>query len=257
MTYQASQADPRRQYGPRCLTCGTPLYLSISVRLGYCDDHRPDPEPAPLLDALTPTCNSCDAITADLDAAGYCPACRPSGGAEGWPDGHPNADELPEGATVEPWTDADTDELGELMLNAAHGRRDRWMAFRSAADVNRWHQVARSRLTPDELATAAARFGIVADRHALPFNSVRRYTLLGEVVSRQRETGDLWAIVMRHYRNRDAAELMRTGPNREWAADILRGDALPFPESRQRADHDFMETHPSRYASWPIVQAAR
>ena len=33
----------------RCIKCGTPLYLDLSIRLGYCDDHRPRVEPAPLM----------------------------------------------------------------------------------------------------------------------------------------------------------------------------------------------------------------
>lgn len=44
-----------------------------------------------------------------------------------YPSGDPiTADELPTGATVEPWTDEDTAELAAAMRDAGHAQRERW-----------------------------------------------------------------------------------------------------------------------------------
>jgi hypothetical protein len=109
--------------------------------------------------------------------------------------------DLPPGATVEPWTDADTDELAEAMSHAANVRRDRWMVARAAGDATRREAIRGARLTDDELATAAARFGIVADGDALPLNALRasphhRTCRRNEAIDRQRELGDVWAGVI-------------------------------------------------------------
>ena len=96
--------------------------------------------------------------------------------------------------------------------------------------------IARARLTSDELATAAARFGIVADGDALPYNTSRRSlvrtdgsintkeTMRLEAIDRQRATGDCWAAVQsaradktthteRCYESSDGfEEIMRGGP---------------------------------------------
>jgi hypothetical protein len=45
---------------------------------------------------------------------------------------------------------------------------------RTCANAQRRDMIRRARLTEDELATAAARFGIVADPDALPLNTSRR-----------------------------------------------------------------------------------
>lgn len=59
-------------------------------------------------------------------------------------------------------------------------------------------------VTPDELATAAARFGIVADPTAIPLNALSpsdwternaARARRSNVIARQRETGDCWAAV--------------------------------------------------------------
>jgi hypothetical protein len=115
-------------------------------------------------------------------------------------------------------------------------------------DAWRRDMIARARLTSDELATAAARFGIVADRDALPLNATRppawdaveagriegdtrqpgnnigAYARLAEAIDRQRATGDCWAAVQsaradktthteRFYESSDGFdEIMRGGP---------------------------------------------
>ena len=54
----------------------------------------------------------------------------------GWTDPEEiAADELPAGATVEPWTDEDTAELAAAMRDADHDRRDRWS---EAVHGGRW-----------------------------------------------------------------------------------------------------------------------
>jgi hypothetical protein len=117
----------------------------------------------------------------------------------------------------------------------------------TAHDEMRRAMIARARLTDEELATAAARFGIVADRDALPLNAcsvsmaaieagriagdprspgndLGRFARLAEAIARQRSTGDVWAGVVaaradktthteRLYESSDAFEEMyRGGP---------------------------------------------
>lgn len=72
-------------------------------------------------------------------------------------------------------------------------------------DAMRGEMIARARLTDDELATAAARFGIVADGDALPYSTSRRSLVRVngsinttddmrlEAADRMRETGDIMA----------------------------------------------------------------
>lgn len=166
-------------------------------------------------DALT-YCNSCDQPAADLDAAGYCPTCRAPG------------------ATVEPWTDDDTAELAEAMTEARDRIAHRWtMALRRGA-MQRAHLIRSARLTDDELGTAAARYGIVADADYLPDNAGRwgNHAMRAEAAERQRETSDLWTIAARHYRHRDTyTEIFRIGPDRDFSAAVLRGEELPLPEA--------------------------
>lgn len=121
--------------------------------------------------------------------------------------------ELPEGAVI----DTDLDELADELIHAyavAIERRDWWMVARKNADRLRAWLVARAQLTADELATAAARFGIVADGSWLPLSALgeeprlviaaaygpaddrlraHRVAQRLEAVERQRSTGDVWA----------------------------------------------------------------
>lgn len=193
----------------------------------------------------------------DFHDLGLCPDCE----ADLTIASTLHADDCPLAARFAPWTDEDTAELAGAMARAAD-RRAAWTAARRGAAEYRAEAISAARLTRDELATAAARFGIVADPDALPLRPVygRHAARIAEVIARQRETGDVWANARRHYRNRDiVAEITRRDAPEpvQWAADILRGDALPLPESHQRSDQDHAETHPGRFASWPIVQAAR
>jgi hypothetical protein len=143
---------------------------------------------AQLRDALR-YCNSCDQASAELDPAGYCPACAAEARTFSAPD-------LPAGATAEPWTDADTDELAEAMSAAAERRRRAWSDLVAMSRARRAVMRDAAGLLWSELATATARFGIVADPHALPLNAARMggsAPQLDEVIARQRETGDVWA----------------------------------------------------------------
>jgi hypothetical protein len=148
-------------------------------------------------DALS-YCNSCDQPSAELDPAGYCPACAAEARTFSAPD-------LPAGATVEPWTDADTDELAEAMSAAAERRRRAWSDLVAMSRARRAVMRDAAGLLWSELATATARFGIVADPAALPIIAVRPARVhhandadpyaarRAEVIARQRSTGDVWA----------------------------------------------------------------
>lgn len=177
---------------------------------------------------------------------------------------------LPAGATLEPWTDADTDELAAEMAAAAHRRRDRWMLAQRGARRYRVDRGAAFRLTTDELATAAARSGLVADGECLPLNALheparrlieRNYAhdvtshnnaRLAEAIARQRELGDVADVAARHYRHRATYTAWTLGDDadlRALSADVLRGDALPFAEHQQAGPAAFDP-------SWPIALIA-
>lgn len=55
-------------------------------------------------------------------------------------------------------------------------RRDLWSGLLAGAAARRHRLIIRARLTSDDLATAAAKFGIVADGEALPLNALRGAT---------------------------------------------------------------------------------
>jgi hypothetical protein len=151
------------------------------------------------------------------DTPAPCPECG-SPDAEylphepGCPSGYPTRDELPAGATLEPWTDDDDAELAQAMRDAEDRIAHRWsMALRRGA-MHRARLIRAARLTDDELATAAAKSGLIADPHSLPLNALgaepreiiahaynpddrdeaHAYARLVEARDRQRELGDIW-----------------------------------------------------------------
>lgn len=102
-------------------------------------------------------------------------------------------DDLPAGAVA----DDDLDELAEELMtaydDAIDARREVWSNLLRAGDTDRRRMIRRARLTRDELATAAARFGIVADPASLTY---REGSTPGkDAADRQRSTGDVWAAV--------------------------------------------------------------
>lgn len=184
------------------------------------------------------------------------------------------------GHEAAPWTDDDTTELAAAMSAADRGRADRWDAATVGARFWRADAIARAQLTDDELAAAAALYGIVADRSALPLNAARRESLSvvrdprrsdeendayaaryrarvmrDEAIARQRETSDLWTVAARHYRHRDTyTESVRVGPDRAYAAAVLRGEALALAESLA-VDAMAAALDTGRAQRWPILAA--
>lgn len=187
----------------------------------------------------------------------------------------PDTADLPAGATAEPWDDEADAELADAMHDVIHRHADQWSRALETAELDRWDAIERAHLTPDELATAAARFGIVADRDALPLNAtgtraaaalqagripgapefddpthgriqrqpgndLGRFMRLAEAIERQRSTGDVWAGIV----------AARAGKTTHEARYYESSDGFEEREAAHRAIHD------PRTAS-PILRAAR
>ncbi len=108
-----------------------------------------------------------------------------------------------------------------------------WPALLATANADRASRIAHAHLITDELAAAAARFGIVAG--PIPLNA-------GDDASypqRARKGADVWNVIARHYRHRDTygaafADYATDDADRFHAVDVLAGHQLAQPEYLDR-----------------------
>jgi hypothetical protein len=182
-------------------------------------------------------------------------------------------DALPPGATVDDDPEAFAVELMTAYDEALHRNSGRWATALRRGAMQRTERGASFRLTEDELATAAARFGIVADRDALPLNAASaasmdaiqtgripgdtrhpgndlgRYARLAEVIARQRSTGDVWAAVEAARGTHQLAGIPGGGKTTHSARYYEDSDRF---DERQQTDPRLRGSRPL----WPILRAA-